>query len=77
MEEGIKDLLRWEMAMPENEIGRIQFARIFCREVDMKPNNDKVYVEFARERLVKPTSSPAPGRKKRSKESPNLPKQDF
>ena len=30
-----------------------------------------------RERLVNPTSTPAPGRKKRSKESPNLPKQDF
>ena len=37
--------------MPENEIGRIQFARIFRREVDMKPNNDKLCVEFVEDSM--------------------------
>ena len=168
LEEVIKDFLRWEMAIPEDEISKLQFARIFRREGDMNPNDDKLYVEFVeesmpaivykylkkmrsrcnvltfipeafrerakvlekaaynlrhsnpsystkirwgwgdlilerkmrgsreqyrpvhmthlppvdltttpRERLVTPTSSPAPGRRKRSQESPNLSKQDF
>ena len=168
MEEVIKDFIRWEMAMPEEEIRKLQFSRIFRNEGNMKLNDDKLYVEFVDEkmtatvykyvkkmrsqckvltfipeafrerakelekasyslrhsqpsyntkirwgwgdlilerktrgsrenyrsvqmtnlpsvnltatprvRLVNPTSSPAPGRKKRSEESPNLPKQDF
>ena len=45
------DFLRWEMAMPEEEINKLQFARIFRREGHVKPNNDQIYVEFKEERM--------------------------
>ena len=52
MEEAIKDFFRWEMAIPEEELSRIQFARIFRREGDTKTNNDKLYVEFVEESMA-------------------------
>ena len=51
LEEVIKDFLRWEMAIPEDEISKIQFARIFRREGDINPNDDKLYVEFVEESM--------------------------
>ena len=41
MEEVIKDFLMGEMAMPVEEIRKLQFSRIFRKE-----GNDKLYVEF-------------------------------
>ena len=46
MEEGVKDFLRGEMAMPEEVIDKLQFARIFRRAGDNRPDNDKLFVEF-------------------------------
>ena len=168
MEEAHKDFFRWEMAIPEEDISRLQFSRIFRQEGNNRPYSDTLYAEFveesmsarvfkyvkkmrshcnvltfipktfrdrarelekaayslrhsnpsyntkirwgwgdlilerkkkgsrekyrtvhvthlppvdlmatSRQRLATPTSSPAPGRRKRSLESPNLPKQDF
>ena len=42
MEEVIKDFLRWEMAIPEGEISKLQFARIFRKEGNTKPNDDRL-----------------------------------
>ena len=49
MEEDIKDFLRAEMAIPEEVISELKFVRIFRRAGDMRPNDDKLYVEFVEE----------------------------
>ena len=50
MEEGIKDFLRGEMAMPEEVIDKLQFSRIFRRAGEERPDNDK-FVEFAEDNM--------------------------
>ena len=51
MEEGIKDFLRGEMAMPEEVIDKLQFSRIFRRAGEERPDNDKLFVEFAEDNM--------------------------
>ena len=46
MEEVLKDFLRWEMAIPEDEISKLQFSRISRKEGNTKLNDDRLYVEF-------------------------------
>ena len=51
MEEVLKDFFRWEMTIPEEEISRLLFARIFRKEGNTKPNSDELYVEFVEENM--------------------------
>ena len=51
MEEVIKDFLRAEMAIPDELISELKFTRIFRRAGDLRPNDDKLYVEFVEESM--------------------------
>ena len=43
-EKVVKDFLRAEMAMPEEVINKLQFSKIFRRESETRPEDDKLFV---------------------------------
>ena len=50
-QEVIKDFLRAEMAMPNDVIDQLKFARIFRRAGGTRQEDDKLYVEFSEDNM--------------------------